>query len=393
MITWYACREHPDMSSMPIFKKKRKLKYTRLLIFACLIMACNQNTNNDGATVQSLPATPTRQPADDFKAWVWVNGNRDKTMQDWATEFAVYKSIGIDAINMGGGIDMVQKIVAEARSAGLEVHAWAWTLNKPGDSLAMDHPDWYVINREGYSSLQKRPYVDFYQWLCPSNPEVRNYIVAIMKGFAGINGITGVNLDYVRYPDVILPIGLQSNYNVVQDKEFAEFDFCYCNTCRQKFMDLGGNDPLGVEDPSQYQQWKDFRYDQVTELVQEIANVIRQQGKLVTADVYPYPALARTLVRQSWDDWDLDAAFPMLYVDCYDADISWLKAAADTGISDANKKFVLYGGLHVPDLSPADMEASILTLKKAGMQGVSFYNGEYILRDFAIQDVLRKVLK
>ena len=43
-----------------------------------------------------------------------------------------------------------------------------------------------------------------------------------------MNAVDGVHLDYVRHCDVILPRGLWERYDLVQDIEHPEFDFCYC---------------------------------------------------------------------------------------------------------------------------------------------------------------------
>ncbi|MBR3944730.1 MAG: hypothetical protein IKK15_06500, partial [Akkermansia sp.] len=52
-----------------------------------------------------------------------------------------------------------------------QVYAWLWAANRPGDSLALQHPDWYAVNRIGKSchAPQDRPFVEYYQFLCPNS--------------------------------------------------------------------------------------------------------------------------------------------------------------------------------------------------------------------------------
>ncbi len=64
-----------------------------------------------------------------------------------------------------------------------------------------------------------------------------------------MNGLGSYHLDYIRYPDVILPVALWPKYNLVQDKEYPEFDFCYCDVCRDEFKNASGVDPKAIADP------------------------------------------------------------------------------------------------------------------------------------------------
>jgi hypothetical protein len=89
--------------------------------------------------------------------------------------------------------------------------------------------------------------------------------------------IKSVHLDYIRYPDVILPIQLQPTYDIVQDREFPEYDYCYCDACRSKFRDLHGEDPMDLEKPEDHEAWNRFRYNQITHLVNEIAISVRNR--------------------------------------------------------------------------------------------------------------------
>ena len=62
-------------------------------------------------------------------------------------------------------------------------------MNRPGDSIALQHPEWYAVSKEGNSCYDKRPYVDYYQWLCPTREASRNHTLGLVEGLAKVEGI------------------------------------------------------------------------------------------------------------------------------------------------------------------------------------------------------------
>jgi len=186
-------------------------------------------------------------------------------------------------------------------------------------------------------------------------------------------GVDGVHLDYVRHSDVILPIGLWSKYDLVQDREYPEFDFCYCEVCRESFRQQTGKDPMTLPDPAQDIAWREFRWDSVTGLVRVLADAVHAVGKEITAAVFPTPTLARRLVRQAWEEWPLDAVFPMLYQEFYEEDISWIGAATREGVAALPSRTQLYSGLYLPGLAPEDLGRAVRVALDGGAVGVSLF--------------------
>ena len=118
-------------------------------------------------------------------------------------------------------------------------------------SALEEHPEWYAVNRRGESTAEKSPYVPYYRFLCPSRGAVGEFLAQQFRELTRLP-VQGLHFDYIRYPDVILPVALWSKYNLVQDREYPEFDFCYCDVCRASFKRQEGIDPLGLDDPSQH---------------------------------------------------------------------------------------------------------------------------------------------
>jgi uncharacterized lipoprotein YddW (UPF0748 family) len=307
-----------------------------------------------------------------LRNWTWVHGGADRSMDDWIARFARIKAAGIDAVLVNGGETSLLSRAAE--SAGLRFHRWLWMLNRSGDAFVKEHhPEWFTVSRNGESSLEKPPYVGYYNWLCPTRPEVRKYLVRHAAEVASHPKVHGVHLDYIRHCDVILPSGLWAKYGLVQDHEMAEYDFCYCVECRRAFLRRHGTDPLDLPDPAASVEWRRFRYESVTGLVRELAAAVKGERKRVTAAVFPTPTIARTLVRQAWDEWPLDAVFPMLYNGFYREGLPWIGAGVREDVAALPAGRPVYAGLYLPDLPPDELARAVRIAAAAGATGVSLF--------------------
>lgn len=320
------------------------------------------------------PAPDTNQESYQWERnWMWVFSDLKKSDEEWSTKLKRLKEGGITGILIGGGVPMLEKIMPLADAQGIDVHAWIWTLNRPGDKEAQKHPDWYTVSRKGESCFDVHPYVDYYQWVCPSKEEVYQHIEKQVKTLAAVKGLKGIHLDYVRYSDVILAKALQPKYGLVQDKEYPEFDFCYCNTCRDTFLAQSGVDVYELEDPTASESWRQYRYNSVTKLVNRLSDVAHAHDKLLSAAVFPYPEIARTICRQSWDDWNLDAAFPMVYPNFYDEGMDWVETSTRKGVQDLKGRIPLITGLYVPKIPEEEFPIAVENSFKGGANGVSLF--------------------
>ena len=242
--------------------------------------------------------------------------------------------------------------------------------------LIKSHPEWFVISREGKSCISDPAYVGYYRFLCPSNPEVIKYIKKRLDEYLDIAGLEGIHLDYIRYPDVILPKALQPVYGIVQDREYPAYDYCYCKVCRDNFQLLTGRDPVSMGHPENDTAWRNFRYRQLNSFIQELSVYCHQEKKSLSAAVFPGPSLSKQLVRQEWDQWPLDAFMPMLYRNFYFGNLDWIRAETAEGVKALHAGNFLYSGLYVPSLTPRELRTAINKSLEGGANGICLFNYE-----------------
>ncbi len=304
--------------------------------------------------------------------WVWTRSGILTDKKKTRKMLMQLNKAKIQGIFAAGTTEEIEELAPLARRYAIKVYSRQWILNKNDEKLIKKHPEWYAVNKKGESCLIKPPYVKYYRWLCPSNPEVLEYLKKEMNSIAQTSGISGVHLDYVRYSDVILPKALQIKYKLVQKHEMPEFDFCYCPVCRDKFKKQTGLDPIKIKNPEENKEWIKYRWHSLTKLVNELYKEIKKYNKQVTAAVFPTPEIARNLVRQEWDKWQLDAVHPMIFHKFHNKPIEWIKEATREGVQKMGSR-PLYTGLYIPELNPKELGQAIKYAKAGGAKGISLY--------------------
>jgi hypothetical protein len=325
---------------------------------------------------------PEKAKITPLKHWVWESPNAlddEKTLKEKYTRF--YQS-GIRGVFFESDSE---KHFRTAKDAGLETHRWIWTMNRVEEDLLINHPDWFAVSHNGQSCATHPPYVNYYRWLCPSKPEVKEYLKKQVATILDKDYTDGIHLDYVRYCDVILPVNLWKKYGIEQTRELPEYDFCYCETCRELYKAENGIDPLEIEFPDQSLSWRKFRYDRITEIVNALAEVAHKKKKTITAAVFPTPEVARRIVRQDWTNWNLDGVCPMIYHGFYKEQVSWIGDAVAEGVHFLCDRFPLYAGLFLPDFdSDNELKQGITTALKNGASGIVLFGqvDENVLKVF-----------
>lgn len=277
--------------------------------------------------------------------YVWIGWNNTTTAQSLKHNFKQWKKNGVVGVCLNAGMDSARIAIASrlAHQVGLEYHAWipTMTINSCPES-------WYTVNRMGQNAKTHPAYVPYYTTLDPHNPNVHQFFKEQLTRIAQIKDVDFIQLDYIRYADVILAKGLWSKYALIMNGEYAAADYCYCDDCVNDFKQKTGIDIRQYTDPSKVEEWAQFRCDNVTNLVNDIADAVHKAGKKISADVFPGPySHARWMVRQEWHKWNLDAVFPMNYNDFYMEPASWLKTITKEEVESVSGRFPVYSGLFI----------------------------------------------
>ena len=303
------------------------------------------------------------------KNWVWLRIDKTLSDEDWRKRFELLRKCGIAAALFEGYDENIYRL---CQASGMEAHYWRWTLNRT--EFLETHPEWYAVNRLGESSVDKPAYVDYYRFLCPSRPEIAETLAESYLADAHLRYVDGVHLDYIRVPDVVLPVNLWKNYGIEQTREHPQYDYCYCEHCRTAFKQKTGKDPLTLEFPMESQSWLNFRYDAIGSVANTIARRVKSKGKFISAAVFPGPAMARRMVRQNWGNWVLDAFFPMIYNGFYNEGADWIGRSVKESVEAVSGRAEIYAGLMFPDIKN-DFEACLDAAFDNGASGVSFFDG------------------
>lgn len=351
----------------------------------------------------------SNEPTADIAVYGWYKWDPEQVSEDsLRANYEMWKQHGMVGVCVECGgfqLDRIQTAARLAHEAGLEYHAWVPSMLQGGQDST-----WYTVNRLGQSAYNKedRAYVEYYQTVDPHNPEVVKYLAENYAKVAEIPEVDYVQLDYIRYADVILARGLWDKYGLTMNGEYAKADYCYCDDCVAAFKKQSGIDITKVTDPSKIKEWAQFRCDAVTDLVNAISDAVHAKQKKISADVFPGPkSYAEWMVRQQWNNWKLDAVFPMNYNDFYMEPAAWVgKVTKEEVESIKGKNTLLYSGIFIchdwrhkdkvvdPEnsgLLPSEIAEAVQSSMAAGADGISIFTPNDMTEEHWTE--LEKVLK
>lgn len=339
------------------------MKYTFFFVFLYLI-----------TTFISCKPPAVAHGTEFSKYWCWVG---DREGLDWEETIKDISDMGIGGILLNGNAESYKRVAPLAESYGIHLHAWR-VIMLAGKETAEDHPDWLSVNKLGVSLADSTAYVPYYRFMCPILPEVREHIYEGIREILSIDGVKGISLDYTRYVDVILPEKLWAKYGIIQDKEYPQWDYGYHPAMIEAFMNLHGYNPQKNETTGGDTLWNQFRYDQINEIANKIANMVHIKEKVISASPFPTPSIARRLVRQDWDNWKLDLVFPMVYNGMYaEEGEKWMNHCIMENLDAmSGKSCRVYTGIYIPGHRSGDFDLhdAMETVLDSGSEGISFFD-------------------
>lgn len=300
-------------------------------------------------------------------------------VEPWAFELS-----GNDLAKLGRnpGWDPLQLAIDTAKLYGLRVHAymnvlpgWKGTESPPPSAgqLWTEHPDWFMVDSLGNKML---PTSGWYAFVNPVLLEVRQHLRSIVKELCRYD-ISGVHLDYIRYPYDYWLVADQHYPDASTEKLRRHADFSYDPASQAALMYRYGWDVTK-------EQVADFRRDSVTKVVRDISYVMqveRPGACILSASVLGDPFDGRRYAFQDSGAWVrsglLDWAVQMNYkTDSFDRYLENMrKAAGDRGFASS-----VVVGINLKN-KVADVLAQIETLQRSNCRGIAFFSYDFMYLD------------
>ena len=297
------------------------------------------------------------------------------------------------------GFDPLAEIITQARSAGLEVHAWvnvylAWhptpRLPRSATHVLARHPEWFMVSADGIDmgqgdlegiDLVKRGVEGRY--LSPGVPEVRGYLLEVFEEILQRYDVDGIHLDYVRYPNIHYDYNLISRAEFSRRYHFDPLNLVATNTKRTVPVDLAQGRKV----------WEKWRTDQVTLLVEGVHRLIARVKPRVklSAAVKPDVEVAYRQHGQDWIRWInqqmVDFVVPMFYTGSTEQIGVQMKT-----VQQYVKKGHLYAGIGAYNQSPLATVAQVEQVRRMGLKGIVLYSYDSLIEQPNALDLLREGL-
>lgn len=292
-----------------------------------------------------------------------VRGNCDAL---YKSEYEPWCEFLTGSLGKDPGWDPLAEAIAQGKKIGIEVHAWvnlfpAWPVSPgglpPSESkprhVYLEKPDWIARDRWGKPmSLRYGENSDSYAFLSPTNPEVREHLLAVIEDLVSHYEIKGIHFDYVRFPDSTY------SYDEASLSEFAKSQ-------------------------DQSMTFAEWRRKKLTELVGAASYTARLSGPgiKVSAAVIGDLDRARDYYLQDVVEWVkfsyLDFVVPMIYTnDTADFEKRILRYLQEL----PSQKVIVGIGAYLKGFDEKKLSQQIGVARLQGVLGVSVFNSDFALR-------------
>lgn len=226
--------------------------------------------------------------------------------------------------------DVLRVYLDEGEKLNLKIHAWLhvfhqWNTNLGGlekSPIFKQFPEWAMLDKNNSPFVKAEAEGAnrdiFKVFMSPSHPQVRKFLRQIVAEAADkYPRLAGVQWDYIRYP-------LQT----------ADAPFDYNPLTLAHFQKETGLDAVKLsakETPKEWKRWQDWKTGQVTEVVRELAEIVRRKRSEWEISAAVFPGIEENLrvKQQDWKTWAekdyVDALLPMLYSTDYNRVETWAK--------------------------------------------------------------------
>ena len=309
----------------------------------------------------------TLQASQTPKLCGWFIETDDATEESIKANLSHFNSKGIECVKYHALLKNYPRAVKIAKSLKMRIYGWIPALLGTGqnkEDIYENHPEVFTVSHSGHNCYNQSFYgMDYYKFLCPNQPLVRDFLEKMYTDLLRVPDIDGISLDYIRYGETSI------------DKFDPEVDTCYCDVCKQKFLELTGIKIDDFSDPTTVPEWNKFRVDSISSLVNRIAYIAHRNSKKVSASIYP-PSNSQMQTKQKWEDWDLDMVIPMLYMESFGGNPDWLGSETrniKNKIQEEQKDTILLVGLLGEAENDQNFKAGVEKAMKNGADGISVF--------------------
>lgn len=270
------------------------------------------------------------------------------------------------------GFNPLEIWVNEAHKRGIKVHVWFETfyvgnkypLSNSKNILAV-HPEWGNRNKKfaEYNAPTQSVSEHNGYFLDPANPEVQEFLMALLVEIITVYKPDGVNLDYIRYPQSVANSDINS--------------WGYTAFARKDFTDLYGVDPVNLSIKDElWGKWNDYRRDKVTNMVRKVGSLGNKNNVYVSTVIFPDRVTALNTKQQDWRVWSLRGyvnGFTPLLLTC---DSTVANSMMREVINSKSAGTDLMVGLFVTFMSGSeeDLIRQIYETRKLGLKGIVFFD-------------------
>ncbi len=286
------------------------------------------------------------------------------------------ESYGFEKQNPEFNFDVLEAWVTEAHKRGIKVHTWFESFyvgnknpeSNPNSILAVQ-PTWQNRTKQkaDYEGYVSHPNEHNGYFLDPANPEVTNFILSLITEIVTRYNVDGVNIDYVRYPNIA-----KENYNN---------QWGYTPFAREEFKQAFEIDPIEIEPKTRlWDDWCEYRQDKITSYVQKASMIVRSRKKTITAVIFPDYKISLQTKHQDWTRWVdkryLDGITPLILTSDDELAKTMLEEIKRKTGNDAKVYPGLFAGFIESD--PEDLLKQIHIIRKLKLNGIILFDWAHL---------------
>lgn len=280
------------------------------------------------------------------------------------------------------GNDYMLALISECHKLGIEVHGWVELLSASsyyGIKSPAVKDEWIYSDSTGDKSGR---------YLDPTNPEVQEFLVAIITEMVQKYDFDGISYDYIRYAEIYY-------LDEYIDNGFTEYSV---NAFSKQYGYTGENLIENLKHDTRLRaQWHEFKQNAITATVKNMTDLIRSLDSevIISSSPYGYIYEAKTVYMQDIDVWlkngYLDVILPMIYTE--NVDFLHESAAVFNNYLPNVLQYTGISPLYNGDTIRKNQEL-IEATKTLNICGVSFFATQnYIVRNDYYAEYIMTILK